>query len=235
MTAVPDAPSRTSDQPADRSGTERLAAVSGLGAVAALVAAIAVVPADPGGTAPSDIAARYADGSAGYLRAAALEGLSVGLFVVFAAVLGVVLSRAVGRTSGWPAAATGGAGVAAALHLVGYAAITTLAAGTAATGDEAVVLAVYDLSAAAFALGSAGLAVFLAAVAVLVLRTRVLWRAVGWAAGLLAPLCLATAVSLGDEGVFSLHGDLGFLTLVLVHLWILGTAIALLRRRPEVG
>lgn len=124
-----------------------------------------------------------------------------------------------------------GAAVAAALQLTGHAVIATLASGTAARADGDVVLALYDLSSIAFAFGSAGMAVFLAATAAGVLRTRAMPRWVAWAAVAVAAVSAVGAGSLASGGAFGVHGDVGFAAVVLTHLWFLAVGVALLRRR----
>ncbi len=121
--------------------------------------------------------------------------------------------------------------VAASLQLTGHAVIATLAAGTAARGNGDVVLALYDLSSIAFAFSSAGTAAFLAATAAGVLSSRALPRSVGWSALALAAVSGVAAGSLATGGPFGVHGDFGFVALVLVYLWFLAAGIALLRRR----
>jgi hypothetical protein len=208
----------------------RLAAGAGFGAVAALVAALVVLPGDDGGEAATDIVARYSEGSAGYLQASVLEGLGVTLFLVFAAALSAVLHRSAEGMSPLPEVAAVGAAVASALQLAGYALIATLAYGTASSGDTALVLAAWDLSSAVFTFSMFGLTVFLAASAAIILRTRVLGRAVGWAAAGTALVTLVASGSLAHEGPFGLHGTDGFIAAVLVHLWVLAASVALLRR-----
>jgi hypothetical protein len=61
--------------------------------VLVFVVALLLLPADAGGERPEDIAARYADGHAGYLFATYVEALSEALFLIFTAVLSVYLSR----------------------------------------------------------------------------------------------------------------------------------------------
>jgi uncharacterized membrane protein YhaH (DUF805 family) len=233
MDAMRDATTQSGTGPTTRNrewDTRRLAAGAGFGFVAALVAGLVTLPADDAGLSAADIAARYGDGSAAYLRFAVLEGFGVALFVVFAGALTAVLDRAGPGRSSLAAVATTGAAVAAALQLSGYALIATLAYGTAAGGDGDVVLAVYDLSSAVFTFAMFGLTVFFAATAVSIRRTRALGRTVGWAAAVTAVVTLVAAGSVAREGAVGLHGDLGFIAIVLAHVWALAASIALLRR-----
>ena len=222
MTAPTVAPS--SDAVA-RPAPARLAASGGLVAVGALVASFVVLPADGGGTAASDIADRYA--ADGYLSAVVVQVAGVVAALVFAVGVADVL-----RTTGWPARlVTAGIGVAVALQLTGYAVIATLAAGTAERASGDVVLALYDLSSIAFTFASAGWAVALAGAATGILRTRAVARWVGWTAAIVAGVCAAATGALAPSGFLGVHGDLGFLAVVLVHGWLLVASVALLRRR----
>jgi hypothetical protein len=205
----------------------RVAGVAGCGFVAALVISLITLPADDAHGSAADIIARYADGSAGYLRYAALEEVGIALFIVFAGGLSAVLHGARAGRSTLTGVATIGAAVAAALQLGGYAIIATLAHGTAARGNDDVVLALYDLSSAVFTSGMCGFAVFFAATAVAILRNRALGRTVGWAAALTAVVTLSAA----GEGALGLHGNVGFLAVLMAHAWVLLASVALLRRR----
>ena len=207
-------------------GAARLGAGGALGAVAALAGAFVVLPTDSGGTSAAAIADRYA--ASGWLPATVLQGAGLVGVLVLAAALTAVLAAAPRAVR---ALVLAGAAVAAALQLTGHAVIATLASGTAARGNGDVVLALYDLSSVAFALGSAGTAVFLAATAAGVLRTRALPRWVGWSAVAVAAVSALGAGSLAPSGAFGVHGDVGFAAVVLVHLWFLAVGIALLRRR----
>ena len=208
-------------------GAPLLGAAGALGAVAALLGAFAVLPADAGGASAAAIADRYA--ASGWVPATVLQVAGIAGVLVLAAALTDVL-----RDAQRPVRALllAGAAVAAALQLTGHAVIATLAAGTAARGNGDVVLALYDLSSIAFAFGSAGAAVFLAATAAGVLGTRSLPRWLGWAAAATAAVSALAAGSLAAGGAFGVHGDVGFAAVVLVHLWFLLAGIALLRRRP---
>jgi len=214
---------------ADGRGPARLTAAGGLVAAGALVTSSAVLPADAGGTSAPDIAARYA--ADGYLPAVVLQATGVVGALVFAAGMAAVLRTAGRSGSAVPSLVLAGGAVAAALQLMGYAVIATLAAGAAGRADADVVLALYDLSSIAFAFGSAGWAVCLAAVAVGIVRSRVVGRWAGWLAGAVAAVSLAAGGSLAPEGIFGVHGDLGFLAVVLVHLALLVISTALLHRR----
>lgn len=225
MTAPADSP--PIPRAAAGAGPTRLAGAAGLAAAGALIASFVVLPVDDGGTSAADIAARYA--ADGYVPAVVLQAAGVVAGLVFAAGTAAVLRTAGGPGSALPPLVLAGGAVAAALQLVGYAVIATLAVGTAGRAAADVVLALYDLSSVAFAFGSAGWAVCLAAVGVGIARTRVAGRWAGWLAGTAAIPSLVAAGSLASGGFFGVHGDLGFLAVVLVHLAVLGVGVSLLR------
>jgi hypothetical protein len=45
-------------------------------------------------------------------------------------------------------------------------------------------------------------------------------------------VCAGAAGALTPDGFLGVHGDFGFLAVVLVHGWLLVAGVALLRRRP---
>lgn len=206
-------------------GAARLGAAGALVAVAALLTAFALLPADAGGTSAAGIADRYA--ADGWVPATLVQVAGTLGLLVLAAALTTVLGGA-GRAV--RALVLAGAVLAAALQLTGHAVIATLAVGTAARSGGDLVLALYDLSSIAFAFGSAGTAVFLVAVATGIAGTRALPRWLGWAAAAGAVVAAVAAASLAPGGVFGVHGDVGFAAVVLVHLWYLAAGTVLLRR-----
>lgn len=228
---VPVVPVPTSATAADRPAPTRLAAAAGLLAVGALLASFVLLPVDDGGTSASAIVDRYA--ADGYLTATVVQALGLVAALAFAVGLAGVLRTAVAAGSPAPGLVLVGASLAAALQLTGYAVIATLAAGTAARAGDDLVLGLYDLSSIAFAFGSAGWSVALLGAAIGILRTRVLGRWAGWTALVVAVLALVAAGSLAPEGFFGIHGDLGFLAVMGVHLAILALSVVLLvpRRR----
>jgi hypothetical protein len=209
----------------------RLWTASGIASVLALVAGLVLLPADEGGDSPADIAARYADGRDGYLRAAYVEVLSVALFVVFVAAFAAVLRRAEGTAAPFAAVAAVAGAVAATLQIAGYTLIATLAYRTAETGDENVVIALYDASSLMFGFAAVPLAVFLAAGSAGIIRTRIAPAALGWFGLAAAAFSLAAGGSLAREGAFSVHEGIGFLALVVFLIWLLATSIALVLRQ----
>lgn len=220
----------TALHPPDRAtpAAYRSAGVAGLLSVGAMVAAFATVPADPGGSAPEDIARRYAEGADGYLRTAALETASVALLVVLLA--GVAL-RLRSRAGGELAAGVVGLGgaVLAACQLIGYGLIAVLALGTAERGNVPTTMALYDASAVAFVVSSAGLALTALATGWTLLRgpaRRVVFGSISVLTGLAG---VAGASAFDTDGALSPHGDLSFLVLLTQIVWALTAALWLLR------
>lgn len=208
-------PARTADL--------RPAGLAGVLAAVALTAAMLLLPVDDGGATPGDIAARYADGSAGYLRSVLLEFGSLALTAVLAAGL---CTWAMRRSPVAAVAAALGAALLLTCQLLGYAVIATLALGTAGDGGLDVVMALYDMSTLAFAASSVGLTVMTTAVAVHAWHGhRVLgaWSVVTAVAG------VAGAASIQPTGLLAAHGDLSFLVVVLQMAWTLAAGVTLLR------
>ena len=206
----------------------RIAGIAGLASVAAMVASFAVLPADQGGTDAAAIAARYADGSTGYLAAALFETLSTALLCLLVAGLGTALwARRPG--SMLPVAATIGGTVLATCQLLGYALIASLAHGTAAAGDLPVVMGLYDLSSSFFVVANAGLAVLAGASGAALLTGTPRSRTLGVSSLVLAAAGVASASANAPEGFASLHGDLGFIVLLLQLVWTAAVSVWLLR------
>lgn len=208
-------------------GDVRAAGAAGIAAVVTMVATFAVIPSDSGGFSPQDIARRYADGSSGYLRATVLESLSVGLFCVFVAGLSVALwRRQQGGTA--PLAAAVGGTLLATCQLLGYAVIATLAYGSARDGDQALVMALYDLSSVFFVVANIGLAVLCAATGYVLVRGSVRRLVLGWSSITLAAVAAVAAGSYAPSGIMSVHGDLGFLVVLLQLGWTVAVCVRLL-------
>lgn len=205
----------------------RVAGICGLLAVASLLGSFLVLPADPGGATPPDIAARYGD-STGYLRAAFLETLSVGLLCLFLG--GVCFSMWRRQRGALPVAAAFGGSLLVATQLVGYALVATLAHGTAGSGDLGAIMALYDLSAVCFVVANVGLAVLCATVGWSMLAAGPRAALLGWISVGTAVVATAATAAHAREGAASIHGDLGFVTLLLQMVWVAGMSVRLLRR-----
>jgi hypothetical protein len=225
---VPLTTTHTTNDVAHHTGS-RLPGVTGVLSVIAMVAAFLVVPADAGGSAPADIAQRYDNGSAGYLRASVFESLSMMLLLVLVAGLCDLLRRHPGGDVAATAVGLGG-GVLAACQLVGYGLIATLALGTAGRGDEEVVMALYDASAVAFVVSYVGLALVGLGTATVLVRAR--GRLVVGGVSLVVGVAAAVGSSTyAAEGVLSPHGDLGFVILLFQMIWAVAVSVSLLRHR----
>lgn len=209
---------------------DRLAAASGIAAFAAILVALFLLPSDAGGESAADIAARYSDGSGGYLRAAVAEGLSVAFFIVFVGGLRNAIARAEGQARTLSSAVAIGGTVAASLQLLGYGLIATLAYRTAGDADADVVIALYDLSSLAGGFSGFGLAVFFFAAGAVMIRTGAVSRVLGFASLVLVALNLVAAGSLAQHGIFSVHEGLGFLAGALLYIWVLAASVLMLRR-----
>ena len=205
----------------------RIAGAAGVLAVIAVVASFMVLPSDSGGQDPTAIAARYANGSTGYLRATVLQALSIALLCVFLAGLCTAIWHRAQAVSA-AAAAVGGT-LLLSCELIGYGLIATLALGTAASRDASTVIALYDLSAVVFVVANVGLAVLCGATGTaLMLRGPTMLAGASIVMTILALLGVGT---LTQSGIAGIHGDLGFALFVLQLLWIAAISGWLLRSR----
>jgi len=220
-------PKKNPMQDPRRSGVERAWLASGVASVLVFVVALFLLPADPGGHSPADIAARYAGGREGYLRAAYFEALSVALFLVFVAALSTYLRNRQTGNGPLPAivAITGAA--AGAMQFAGYAMIANLAYRTAEAGNADVIMALYDLSEFAHHVALIPLAVFVAAASGGIIRTPAASTAIGWSGFVVVAVLLVGGGIFRRTGVFSAHDGFGFVALVLFLLWLLVASIAL--------
>lgn len=208
--------------------TYRSAGIAGLLSVGAMAAAFTLLPADPGGSAPEDIARRYAEGADGYLRAAALETASVALLVVLLAGVALRLRSRAGGELAAGVTALGGT-VLASCQLIGYGLIAVLALGTAERGDVSTTMAVYDASAVAFVVSNAGLALTALATGFALLRgpaRRIVFGSISVLVGLAG---VAGSSAFDTDGALSPHGDLSFVALLTQLIWALAAAGWLLR------
>lgn len=208
--------------------TYRSAGIAGLLSVGAMAAAFTMLPADPGGSAPDDIARRYAEGADGYLRAAALETASVALLVVLLAGVALRLRSRAGGELAAGVTALGGT-LLASCQLIGYGLIAVLALGTAERGDESTTMAVYDASAVAFVVSNAGLALTALATGLALLRgpaRRIVFGSISVLVGFAG---VAGTSTFNTDGALSPHGDLSFVVLLTQLIWALAAAGWLLR------
>lgn len=227
-TASPNAPATAVAPEGAAPPTYRSAGVAGMLSVGAMIAALTMLPADPGGTTPDAIARRYAEGADGYLRAAVLETASVALLTVLVAGLALRLrSRADGELA---AAVTALGGVVlASCQLVGYGLIAVLALGTSERSNASTVMAFYDASAVAFVVASTGLALTGLATGFALLQGPARQVAFGSLSVFTGLAGVVGASAFAADGALSPHGDVGFLVLLIQLIWTLAAALWLLR------
>lgn len=154
-----------------------------------------------------------------------LEVLSVLFFIVFAARLWATLRRAEGDPGWLSAAAFGAALVFATMTLVAFSTARAAAHWAGHGLDTQIPLALGEVGFAAYVLTWAVGALFLGAVAVVVLRSGALSRWLGWSAVVIAVASLA-AVAVPTSGPAQLPA---FLFLI----WVVAASIALMRHSEE--
>ena len=198
---------------------KRLAALSGVGAVALLVAAFAVSGDTPSvDDSPADIVSFYTDNDSEQQWSAALLAWGALLFLVFATTIAGALRRARGETGGSSALAFGGAVVAT----VGM----TIFAGIGFTLGDAVdhlgpasILTLNALSSDMFFTVAIGTAAFLLGAGIAMVKTDILPKWLGWVAIVL--------------GVASFT-PLGFFGFLGMGLWILVASVMLSMKADAV-
>ncbi len=181
-------------------------------------------PDDPLG----DIRAYFADHRTALLIAAYLGGLSAILSLWFIAGLRTVLRRAEGGDGTLALAMFAGGLVVNGMALLGTVLSATLAFN--ADRDDGVFRTVYDLGNMTFAVLYFPWALFTAAAAVVMIRTGVLARWLGWAGLVVAVVMLVGAAGLGQtSGAWAAGGVISFVAFLLGMAWILVTSIVMLR------
>lgn len=151
------------------------------------------------------------------------------LFVPFFASLSDTLRRSAGAGDVLPAVVFGGGLVTATVSLA--AAAPVVAAGILADDGQLspeLAKALSLMNGGLFVVTWTTSAIYVAATAVLVLRTRALPRFIGWSAAILAPALLVGSVAVWKY-------DAGFVPWLLTLIWLIATSIALTVRagRPE--
>jgi hypothetical protein len=212
---------------------ERWAAATGIAFVVLALITFFMVPAPPKMDAPIGKIVDY------YVKHRTAQALSfyigalafVVLFLWFLGSLRSFLVRAEGSTGRLSAVAFG-AGVAF-VGIVAVAAVAsqTLTLGAAASGNEAVVRALYVALNVGFSATSFPVAVLVAATSVVVLRTKALPQWYGQVGALIALLFLGLAgVVTRSTGAFSPTGAFGLYGFLLFLAWTLVTSILLVQR-----
>lgn len=149
-----------------------------------------------------------------------LEFLGFLLLVVFIAYLWGVLRRAEGE-EGWLSALAFAGGLMSVILKVGsFAPMYPILTHAGQPFDPELARALAEINIAAFVLQQPALGLLLLATALIVIRTAVLPRWLGWVAALAAALSFGAVVVAG----------MAFPAWLVVQFWLIGTSIALLRR-----
>jgi len=204
----------------------RLAAVTGIASV--LVAFVEFFgPGFPQtGASARALDAYFVDHRSWTLATVAVQGLSNAIWVVFLCGLALLLRHA-GSASAATVALTGGA-LNVAISLAGLAGIAAVSFRIAGSGDPALTMAFFQLSAMTLVLSNFMLALMAAGVACA--RVAPWFR---YASGLAAIVFLAGGGALARHGAFSPDGAVQFATYGLELLWTIAAAVILLRTAPD--
>jgi hypothetical protein len=203
-------------------GARRLAPLTGLGSIAVLLAAAALVGSFEYLPAAETIQGHYTDNSMRILIGSWVGVLAAFLLIWFSGSVRVALRGAEGGDGRLSAVAFGGGVVAAASLAVSHAAIQAAAARAGRdpgiTADAAATL--NDFAGTMYTTGMAmGLSVMIAAFAVVTLRSRAFPRWTAWV-GLL--------IALGGVTV-------AWIFLIPQALWVVAVSVALYRREGAAG
>jgi hypothetical protein len=193
----------------------RLAPLSGIGFVAAMVGVISMEGDEvPSGATPEEVLAHWADRSDGRLVLTTLAAVALTFLVLFTATLrGALRSREPAEASA--SAVVFGGGVIAAAGLALSAMVSLAAARAGGDGDATAVVPLDHLAQSTWVPVTAGLAVMMLAAGVGGIHSGALPRAAAWPALLLGLVLLTPA------------GVIGFM---LSPLWIIAVSIVLYRR-----
>ena len=178
----------------------------------------------------SEIREYYVDNGQRYLTGDFIAGLGfVFGFIPFVAALRALLARAEGAPAIWSRAALIGAVLGTVFGGVAAVFSGALALGAASTADDSTVQALVKLRDHGFSAVTLTFALFVIASALVIVRTGVLWRWLGWA-GLVDGVALvvgsAWTIDGDPEGLLSF---IGFIALIVLMLWVLAVSIAMLR------
>lgn len=198
----------------------RLAPLSGIGFVAAMVGVISMEGDEvPSGATPQEVLAHWADRSDGRLVLTSLAAVALTFLILFTATLrGAMRSREPAEASA--SAVVFGGGVIAASGLALSAMVTLAAARAGGNGDADAVVPLDHLAQSTWVPVTAGLAVMMLAAGVGGIHSGALPRAAAWTALVLGLVLLTPA------------GVVGFL---LSPVWIIAVSIVLYRRAARVG
>jgi hypothetical protein len=211
---------------------ERLAALSGFGFVALVVASNALFSPPGYGASNARMVAYMVDHHRRGLVAGILAGLAL---IALLWLLGSLASALyAGGERRLAAIAFGGGLLALAVGALQTILLTGLAF-RVAYDDPGAVKGLYDLRAAIGTLLAFPLAALGAATAIAVLRAGLLPRWYGWASAVTAVVTIVRGGALAHSGFYSPGGGYGVLAYVVVLLWVLATSVVLMMRPPLAG
>ena len=207
---------------------ERIAAASGIVFVTLVIIHAIMIGTPPKHDDPAaKVAAYFVDNRTKILTSWYIVGLGMVFFLWFLGSLRQVLAQAEGGTGRLSSVVFGSGVMLITLLAVHGAVDATLAFNVAGEGNQAVVRALYGLS---MMLASGFLsfpdAAFFLAASVVIVRTGVISRWLGWAAlpiGLVQ--LLGGGAILATSGPFAADGAIGYITFITLMLWILAASI----------
>jgi len=169
----------------------------------------------------------YADHRSAILLSAYVGGVATAFGLWYIAALSVVVRRAEG--GGGILALTTFAG-GAVTSVVGVIGLLVSAALAYSSRSDDVLRTMFDFGNMSFALIMFPWAVFTAAASVVMIRTGLFARWLGWAGIAAAALMLISAAGLGQtSGAWAAAGAVSIVTFIVGMIWILATAIFMLR------
>jgi hypothetical protein len=162
------------------------------------------------------------------LQAYLLDGVAGAALVVFGASLWTALGRAERTPGALPAIMFGASVAAGAVSLLQGLFTQVLADHVAQMGDAGAIRTLYDLNTEGDTYKLLALGVFLGAAALIILRSRVLPRWIGWVAAVLGPLLAVAGWN------FILYPSVQYLAyavlLILLLVWVAAVGVVGLRR-----
>ncbi len=217
----------------DETRWERAAAASGLVFVVLLVVA-SFLP----GTGPpkaddsiTKVLAYFTAHRGAVLWGGYLGGLALVFALWFLGILRTFLMRFEGGTGRLSAVAFGAGLVTGAMATVGGLTASALAFKVAGSGNHDVARALFDVSSLVGGSASFGIAVWIGATSVVVVRTGALPKWFGQAGLVIALFELVAGMSVAvDSGPLATGGAIGFIGFLLFLLWVLVASVLMMRR-----
>lgn len=209
---------------------ERLAGLAGL-VFFGLIVATFFTPSTPDiGVADSAIGPAVAGEWKGLAGGVYVLGAAAASLVVFASGLWSRLRRAEGEVAGASAVALAGAVMLATLMLVSAGVSLTLASAAREGRDAAALRALFELDNTLFVASGFAFALFLLGAAISTIATRALPAWLGWVAAILCAGFLVGSLGvLSGDAEGGVLGIVFWITLMASVVWVLLSAIALLR------